>query len=198
MKVYTVIFNDLFYVNIFGVYEDKEQAQNKCNSEDNPNWHVFESDYTKIQELDNVYVIYQYITNENPNVFICDTLQEAEDRIDYYNNMDGYVQCKKTKYYRKPIVSKNIIACFVNSEELPVKTEHICFYPKEKIVHGQIQVEVYEVVEEYYKHPQSPENCLIVQIKTRYIKTISHGKLYPAALILLKSQDNFANQLYDE
>jgi hypothetical protein len=46
---------------------------------------------------------------------------------------------------------------FVNTEDPPLKTKHICYFTKG----DGIEFELYEVVEEYFPHPDAPDDALV-------------------------------------
>ena len=56
---------------------------------------------------------------------------------------------------------------FVNNETPPIKTKHICYFTKSV----KFELELYEVVEEYFPHPDAPDDCMIQCIKVYHRDT---------------------------
>lgn len=50
---------------------------------------------------------------------------------------------------------------FVNTEDFPLKTKHICYFTKS----DGIEFVLYEVVEEYFPHPDAPGKFMVQCIK---------------------------------
>lgn len=50
---------------------------------------------------------------------------------------------------------------FVNTKDSPIKTKHICYFTKSE----SHLYELYEVVEEYFPHPDAPDDALIFRIE---------------------------------
>lgn len=46
---------------------------------------------------------------------------------------------------------------FVNTEDRPIKTKHICYFTESD---GR-DFELYEVVEEYFPHPDAPDDLMV-------------------------------------
>jgi len=50
---------------------------------------------------------------------------------------------------------------FVNTEDSPLKTKHICYFTKS----DGIEFVLYEVVEEYFPHPDAPHSFILQCLK---------------------------------
>lgn len=50
---------------------------------------------------------------------------------------------------------------FVNTGDAPVKTVHICYFVKS----NGLMYELFEVVEEYFPHPDAPNDALIFTVE---------------------------------
>lgn len=55
-------------------------------------------------------------------------------------------------------------ACFVNSEEKPVSVKHICWYATKVQDSDGMFLQLCEVVEETYKHPDAPDDAFVKKI----------------------------------
>lgn len=84
------------------------------------------------------------------------------------------------------IKHKELEACFINSNINPIKTEHICYYSKLE----DNKITLFEVVKEFYPHPEAPEDMLITKIDTHRIRNVLLHTRDSAALELLLSAQN--------
>lgn len=75
---------------------------------------------------------------------------------------------------------------FINTEDVPVKTNHIS-YTIADCSDGDI--ELIQIVEEYYKHPEAPESALLPILKLRSIRKHHRLSKEAAPLILLEAQE---------
>lgn len=66
---------------------------------------------------------------------------------------------------------------FVNTEDCPLKTKHICYFAKD----SGTEIELYEVVEEYFPHPDAPDELMVQCIKVycRDKKRLTNSKSSP-------------------
>lgn len=80
------------------------------------------------------------------------------------------------------VKDENMLACFVNAEQPPIKVKHICYYTSENIQSDMI--DLMEVYEAHYPHPEAPQEAIIPLITTRLVKT-ARRLAYDGAHILL-------------
>lgn len=50
---------------------------------------------------------------------------------------------------------------YVNTEDPPLKTKHICYFTESE----GMEYELYEVVEEYFPHPDAPDDFMVQCLK---------------------------------
>jgi hypothetical protein len=81
---------------------------------------------------------------------------------------------------------------FVNTEDPPLKTKHICYFTKSE----GTEYELYEVVEEYFPHPDAPDYCMLpcFKIYNRDKRKLSDPKSGP--LIQSWGMENTLKLLY--
>lgn len=100
-----------------------------------------------------------------------------------------------TVQYHDVIKSDNFTACFVNSLDLPIKECHICYDVKKRL--GGEEIDIEEVYEAYYPHPEAPNDATISVLRIRTIGTykLGHNHLIevPAAKLFLNAKENLEN-----
>lgn len=74
---------------------------------------------------------------------------------------------------------------FVNTEQEPLRKEHICFYTKD---HGN-EIELFEIQKVFYKHPDVPEYAEVMVIQEFSRQKLKRNS-FAAALILLEAAQN--------
>lgn len=81
-------------------------------------------------------------------------------------------------------------AVFVNSEDMPIKTEHVCYFTTNA---GFGEISLYEVVYEHYPHPDAPQDAVIKLTTIKHICTHSRISQRGAQLVLMEaSQESMA------
>jgi len=81
---------------------------------------------------------------------------------------------------------------FVNTEDFPLKTKHICYFTKGD---GR-EFELYEVVEEYFPHPDAPKNFMVQCFKVYSRDKRKLTDLRSGPLIQSWGMENTLRQLY--
>lgn len=64
-----------------------------------------------------------------------------------------------------------------------VKERHICYYAETK----SEQIELLEVVECFYKHPQAPDDAIIPVIETRMVARMHRNDFEAGSSVLLEA-----------
>jgi len=82
------------------------------------------------------------------------------------------------------IKDENMLVAFVNAEQPPVKTKHICYYTD----HKGDEISLCEVYEATYPHPEAPQDAIIPVTRTRLIRTLKRLDYDAASLILMEAQ----------
>jgi len=67
-----------------------------------------------------------------------------------------------------------------------VRSRHICYFTESK----DDYISLYEVVEEFYKHPEAPTVGLVPVIVTHLIESLQRTGRKAAALVLLEAAQN--------
>lgn len=67
-----------------------------------------------------------------------------------------------------------------------VRSRHICYFTESQ---GD-EILLYEVVEEYYKHPEAPNVAVIPVIVTHLVKSSQRVSREAAAIVLLEAAQN--------
>lgn len=75
---------------------------------------------------------------------------------------------------------------FVNTEQEPLRKEHICFYTKD---HGN-EIELFEIQKIFYKHPDAPEYAEIMVIQENSRGILKRSSFAAASLVLLEASQN--------
>lgn len=84
------------------------------------------------------------------------------------------------------VQDEKMLACFVNAEQPPIKVKHLCYYAAPDIESDKINlVEVYEA---HYPHPEAPEDAIISLITTRLVKTMRRSDYSAAHIVLMEAQ----------
>ena len=86
-------------------------------------------------------------------------------------------------------MSKNIV---INSE--PISGKHICFLSKTR---GD-KIDLYEIVEYTYNHPDSQGYSIIVKIEIELRKRYDKIEKNASGAILLEANQNACDIIYDE
>lgn len=84
---------------------------------------------------------------------------------------------------------KNFSCCFVNTEDPPVKTEHIGWIAKYK---GK-NVALYEIVDCFYNHPEAVDLSLIQVIRILHTKTVNKNSEEAASILNMINAQNILN-----
>jgi hypothetical protein len=80
--------------------------------------------------------------------------------------------------------------CFVNTDQLPLETKHVCFYTKS----SDDEIQLMEVYEETYPHPDAPNEGIVKLTTTRCVRSYKRTEFRAATTILLEaSQKACAN-----
>jgi len=83
--------------------------------------------------------------------------------------------------------SKNEIqVCFVNTEQLPIQTEHICFFTRK----NNDKISLMEVVREFYPHPDAPENAKVNVVRINHVKDLYRNEIRASTFVLLEAAQN--------
>lgn len=75
-------------------------------------------------------------------------------------------------------------AVFVNSEDMPIKTEHVCYFTTNE---ESGDISLCEVVYEHYPHPDAPQDAIIKLTTTKHICTHSRTSQRGAQLVLMEA-----------
>jgi hypothetical protein len=81
---------------------------------------------------------------------------------------------------------ENMLACFVNAEQPPIKVKHICYFTSPNIESDKINLN--EVYEATYPHPEAPEDAVIMLTTTRLVKTMRRSAYDGAHILLMEAQ----------
>ena len=74
----------------------------------------------------------------------------------------------------------------INITAEPIKVNHISWFTVKDNIKDEI--ELFEVIELFYPHPDAPEHATIQQLDTRFVKKVSRLRLRDACnLILLEA-----------
>jgi hypothetical protein len=76
-----------------------------------------------------------------------------------------------------------IQACFVNTDQYPIKTEHVCYYTSG----DSEEISLFEIVKEYHPHPDAPEEAIVDVMCTRHVVTYKRIQARAANAILLEA-----------
>lgn len=88
----------------------------------------------------------------------------------------------------------DLVCCFVNSSQEPIREEHVCFYVQPAVMHKEKYLQLIEVIKKFYPHPEAPTDMMVELLTTRVVKTIKKDTSEAASLILLQAaQDNSKN-----
>ena len=77
------------------------------------------------------------------------------------------------------------LVAFVNSEQPPIKTRHICYYATDA---GNGEINLCEVFEATYPHPEAPQDAVIPVIDYRVVKTVRRQQYQAAHIVLMEAQ----------
>ena len=77
-----------------------------------------------------------------------------------------------------------------NETELPVKENHICWNVRADPYNSNTYI-LEEIVEKYYRHPEAPEDALVVKYDKNTIKEIDEkSSFYPAIHLFMNAKKN--------
>jgi hypothetical protein len=76
------------------------------------------------------------------------------------------------------------LVAFVNSDQPPIRTKHICYFTSSN---GD-DINLCEVFEATYPHPEAPEDAVIPVIDMRVVKTLKRTHYQAAPLVLMEAQ----------
>ena len=74
--------------------------------------------------------------------------------------------------------------CFVNTDQIPLTVEHVCFYT---IKQPEEQISLFEVYKESYPHPDAPAEAVVSVLQKRHVKTYSRMESRAANIVLLEA-----------
>jgi len=69
-----------------------------------------------------------------------------------------------------------------------LKQTHVSWYTKDGS--GGNSIQLFEVVESHYKHPEAPEDATIPVIEIKFVKEVKRTSLEAGALVLLEANQN--------
>ncbi len=76
------------------------------------------------------------------------------------------------------------------NENPPKKTKHICFYvQKKQNFGGEDTLQLLEIVEEFYPHPQAPDDALVPLYNIHLVKELRKSDPEAAVLVLLEANE---------
>jgi len=84
------------------------------------------------------------------------------------------------------VQDEKMLACFVNSEQPPLKVKHLCYYTTPNIESDKINL--MEVYEAHYPHPEAPDDAIIHLTTTRLVKTLRRSDYDCAHVVLMEAQ----------
>ena len=80
-----------------------------------------------------------------------------------------------------------IQCCFINTEDTPIRAEHICYFTRKE---SNDQIVLCEVYKEYYDHPDAPGEALVSVVLTRSIRSYSRHEQRAAPVIIMEAAQN--------
>ena len=83
--------------------------------------------------------------------------------------------------------------CFVNTDQIPIKTQHVCFYTR--VGSDSNKISLLEVYIETYPHPDAPEDAVVSVTQTRVIKEYNRVDNKAASSVLLEAAQKNCEQL---
>jgi len=84
---------------------------------------------------------------------------------------------------------ENLQVCFVNTNQEPVKTRHVCFYT---IDNGQ-EISLIEVKEVFFPHPDAPEVAIVSVFQNFHRGSRKRTDFNCAPLIILEAAQKVAH-----
>jgi hypothetical protein len=90
------------------------------------------------------------------------------------------------------ISDSTMTVCWVNTENEPIRTEHVAYHCKDK----DKDVELFEIVREYYPHPTSPEDAQVSLLNIRFVERINKKSIQSSKLMLLAHVQNVLIEHY--
>lgn len=84
-----------------------------------------------------------------------------------------------------------IQACFVNTDQTPIKTQHVCFYTQ---ANGN-RIGLHEVYIETHNHPDAPEDAIVNITLTRLVREYNRVDNRAAPAVLLEAAQKNCNQM---
>lgn len=88
---------------------------------------------------------------------------------------------------------EKIQVAFVNTEQMPLYTRHICY----KVDSKTEEVSLMEVYESYFPHPEAPALAKVSVVGLRHVRTYQRTDPKAAALLLLEAAMNNTMNLYE-
>lgn len=90
------------------------------------------------------------------------------------------------------IQTDEMVACFVNTEQPPIRKKHICF---------NVKVEGYDCVlsridKYYYPHPSAPDTATICVVRETFVKSMRTTNPLAAGLMMVFHAQNNMKNLY--
>lgn len=94
---------------------------------------------------------------------------------------------------------ENMTVAFVNTNQTPLKTKHICYYTQKvwDIEARTTRIVLMEIVEHTYPHPQAPDVAIINVLTTRRIGEFSRDGDGSTA-ILLEAIEQTCRKVYHQ
>lgn len=81
-------------------------------------------------------------------------------------------------------------ACFVNSEDNPIETKHVCWRVTKTYERGKTTFNLYEIVEEKFYHPDAPKDAFIWRLNIYFRESIDEDNGAEHLGMLKNAQDN--------
>lgn len=78
----------------------------------------------------------------------------------------------------------NTVCAFINIDQTPISTHHICYFTKDE---GQ-EISLMQVVEETYPHPDASEHAVLTITRVRTVKTRKRIEFNAAHFLLMEAQ----------
>lgn len=83
-------------------------------------------------------------------------------------------------------MKNNIQVCFVNAEQPPISVRHICYFTSQAFEIDEINLN--EVYEATYPHPDAPDTAIVYLTTTRLVKTVKRSDYQGAHILLMEAQ----------
>ena len=77
--------------------------------------------------------------------------------------------------------------CYVNTEQQPIKTEHICYFTSAFFQDGREKIALKAIVKDYYPHPDAPQDAVVSVIREALVSTYLRHEVRAANAVLLEA-----------